>query len=272
MSREKGDFIFLLVLTLKDKSNILVLGDNMKIQNSFKKGFFDGIPIGIGYLSVSFAFGIMAVQCGLSPLESLLISMMNLTSAGQLAGAPIIAAGGSFIELAMTQLVINSRYALMSVSLSQKLDKSITLLQRLFIAFGNTDEIFAVSTGQQENIGKRYFYGLMLAPWLGWSMGTILGALAGAALPAVIASALGVAIYAMLVAVVVPQAKADVPMLLCVLFAAALSCTFKYLPYFTQFTEKYAGFVIIICAVVSSVVFALVHPVKEREEDDICEY
>ncbi len=236
------------------------------IQNNFKRGVLDGIPIGIGYLSVAFAFGIMAVQCGLSPLEALLISMTNLTSAGQLAGVPIIAGGGSFIELAATQLIINSRYALMSVSLSQKLDSKVTLPQRLLVAFGNTDEIFAVSMGNKGKIGKTYFYGVMLIAWIGWSSGTIIGALAGAALPEVITSALSVAIYAMLVAVVVPQIKEDKYCALCVLLAVFLSCGFNFLPILKDFAYNYGGFVIIICAVVASTVLALIHPVKEEEQ------
>lgn len=241
------------------------------IQNSFKKGLIDGLPIGIGYLSVSFAFGIMAVQCGLSPLEALLISMTNLTSAGQLAGVPIIAGGGSLIELAATQLIINSRYALMSVSLSQKLDSKVTLPQRLLIAFGNTDEIFAVSMGNKEKIAQKYFYGVMLVSWLGWSSGTIIGALAGAALPKFITSALGVAIYAMLVAVVVPQIKSDKYCALCVLLAVALSCGFNFLPILKDFAANYGGFVIIICAVIASAVLALVHPVEEEEQTNECQ-
>lgn len=240
------------------------------VNNSFKKGALDGIPIGIGYLSVSFAFGIFAVQCGLSPLEALLISMTNLTSAGQLAGVPIIASGGSFIELAATELIINSRYALMSVSLSQKLDKKVNFAQRLLIAFGNTDEIFAVSMGNRDKIGNRYFFGLMLAPWLGWSSGTIIGALAGAALPEIITVSLGVAIYAMLVAVVVPKVKEDKYCALCVLLAVALSCLFNFMPLLKSFAESYGGFVIIICAVASAAVMALVHPIKEEETTNDC--
>lgn len=237
-------------------------------SNKFLKGLKDGIPIGIGYLSVSFAFGIMAVKIGLSPLEALLISMTNLTSAGQLAGAPIIAAGGSFIELAMTQLIINSRYALMSVSISQKLDSRVNIFDRFLISFGNTDEIFAISTSQKESITKRYFFGLMVFPWLGWSGGTILGAVAGASLPTAITSSLGVAIYAMLIAVFVPKAKTHLPTAFCVLTAVTFSCSFKYLPLLSQFNENYGGFVIIICAVVSAALFALLCPVKVEEEGE----
>lgn len=241
-------------------------------KSQFLKGIIDGIPIGIGYLSVSFAFGIIAVQCGLSPLEAILISMTNLTSAGQLAGAPIIASGGSLVELAMTQLIINSRYSLMSVSLSQKLDKNATFLKRLLIAFGNTDEIFAVSTSKAGKITSRYFYGLMLTPWLGWSLGTTLGALAGGALPAIISSSLGLAIYAMLVAVVVPTARQHLPTALCAAVAVGLSCAFRYLPFLSNFNKNYGGFVIIICAVAASLIFAVLQPVNNEEEGERYEH
>ena len=85
-------------------------------NNNFNVGLRDGLPIGLGYLSVSFAFGIFAVASGLSVWEAVLISMLNLTSAGQLAGVPIIVGAGSFFELGLTQLVINLRYSLMSIS------------------------------------------------------------------------------------------------------------------------------------------------------------
>ncbi len=238
----------------------------MQTQNSFRRGLIDGIPICIGYLSVSFAFGIMATELGLSLLEAVIISMTNLTSAGQLAGAPIIAASGSLAELALTQLVINMRYALMSVSLSQKLSDNLPLRSRFLIAFGNTDEIFAVSYSNKGQIGKRYFYGLMLTPWIGWSTGTALGAAAGAVLPAIIASSLGVAIYAMLVAVVVPVAKEHLPTALCALCSVAIACVFKYLPVLSVFAQKYAGFVIIISAVSASTLFAVLCPIKAVKE------
>ena len=163
----------------------------MKEQNSFVQGIRDGIPICLGYLSVSFAFGIFAVDCGLNIWEALLISMSCVTSAGQLAGVPIIATGGSFLELAATQLIINLRYSLMSVSLSQKLGKSVKMADRFAISFVNTDEVFAVSSGKSEAVGKKYMYGLILTPYFGWSIGTLLGAVAGNILPAIVISALG---------------------------------------------------------------------------------
>ena len=114
------------------------------MKSPFVKGVLDGVPIALGYLSVSFGFGILAVRSGLTTLTSVIISAVNLTSAGQAAGIAIIAAGGSYIEMALTQLIINLRYGLMSISLSQKLDSTFNTPRRLLVAYGITDEIFAV--------------------------------------------------------------------------------------------------------------------------------
>ena len=236
-------------------------------NNNFKIGLRDGLPIGLGYLSVSFAFGIFAVASGLSVWEAVLISMLNLTSAGQLAGVPIIAGLGSFFELALTQLVINLRYSLMSVSLSQRLGESVRIRDRFLISFSNTDEIFAVASGRGEMLGRRYFFGLIVFPYVGWTLGTLLGALAGNILPLLITSALGIAIYAMFIAIVVPAMKKDFKTALATVAAIALSCLFFYTPVLNKIPS---GFVIVICAVSVSALFALFFPidVKEGEADE----
>ena len=90
-------------------------------SHQFHCGLKDGIPIGLGYLAVSFTFGIMARGAGLTTLQSVVMSFTNLTSAGQFAALGIIQAGAPFMEMAVAQLIINLRYCLMSCSLSQKL-------------------------------------------------------------------------------------------------------------------------------------------------------
>lgn len=227
----------------------------------FKKGLIDGIPICLGYLSVSFAFGISAVQQGLTAWEALMISMTCVTSAGQLAAVPIIAMQGSLIELAISQLVINLRYALMSISLSQKMDKDMTTPHRLAFSFINTDEVFAVASGQPGTVKKAYLYGLILTPWLGWSAGTLLGALAGNILPAIVTSSLGVAIYGMFIAIVVPEMRSSKPTAICVGIAVLLSCGFYFIPFLKTIPS---GFVIIICACVASTIMAILAPVKQE--------
>jgi predicted branched-subunit amino acid permease len=240
-------------------------------NNSLKKGLADGIPICLGYLAVSFAFGISASDAGLSVIEALLISMTNVTSAGQLAAVPIIVSSGSLAELALSQLVINLRYSLMSVSLSQKLGKSVRYADRFIISFVNTDEVFAVASAQRGTVGKKYLYGLILTPYLGWSIGTLIGAAAGNILPEMIVSALGIAIYGMFVAIVVPEAKKSRAVALCSLLSAALSCSFKYLPALSKLNIP-QGFIIIICAVASSALFAALCPIKtENAKEETAE-
>lgn len=234
----------------------------MQENNNFRMGIRDGIPIALGYLSVSFAFGIFATGSGLSMIEAVMISLFNVTSAGQLAAVPIIVGGGSFLELALTQLVINLRYALMSVSLSQKLGESVRLRDRFLIAFVNTDEVFAVASAQSGAVGRRYLFGLILTPPIGWVLGTLLGALAGSLLPPIVLSALGIAIYAMFVAIVIPAARADVKIALCATLSIVLSCAFYYIPILNKIPS---GFVIIICAVLASALFALVAPLPDGE-------
>lgn len=235
----------------------------MREENSFAKGIRNGLPICFGYLSVAFAFGIFSIANGLTVPEAVLMSMTNVTSAGQLAAVPIIAGGGTLIELAVSQLVINLRYALMSVSLSQKLGGSVRMIDRFVIAFVNTDEVFAVASSQNGAVGKKYLYGLILTPFLGWTLGTLLGAVAGNLLPSVVISALGVAIYAMFVAIVFPKAKKHRPTAICVLIAIALSCAFRYIPVLQAVPS---GFSVIICAVIAAALMAGLAPIKEAGE------
>ncbi len=238
----------------------------MHETNSFKKGIFDGLPICLGYLTVAFAFGISACEAGLTIIEVLLISMTNVTSAGQLAAVPIMAQSGSIIELCGAQLVINMRYSLMSVSLSQKLGKSVRLRDRFLISFVNTDEVFAVASAQKGTVGRKYLYGLILTPYLGWSAGTLLGAAAGNILPEVVVSALSLAIYGMFVAIVTPAAKKSRAVALCALFSAGLSCLFRYTPCLSKIPS---GFVIMICALTASAIFALIFPIKTEEKEEM---
>ena len=234
-------------------------------MNSPRVGLTHGLPIGLGYLAISFAFGIAASSSGLSIAEAVFISMFNMTSAGQLAALPIFLGGGGLIELALTQLIINLRYSLMSISMSQRFDKGIRMLDRLYLAFTLTDEMFAVSISNERPLGKKYLLSLLILPYLGWTLGTLLGAIAGNILPSILVNALGVSMYAMFIAIVVPAARAKKPVLLCVLVSVMLSCLFKYIPVLNKIP---AGFVIIIIAVACSAIFAALFPIKDEEKPD----
>lgn len=229
------------------------------MKQEFVHGLRDGVPIMTGYFAVSFSFGILAVQGNLSVLQAALTSLTNMTSAGQFAGLQILVAGGTLVELILTQFIINLRYALMSLSLSQKLAEGMNLWQRLVIAFANTDEIFAVAMSHAGSLQFPYMVGLQILPILGWTAGTATGAVAGSLLPAALTSALGVALYGMFIAVVVPAARKSRPVLAASLLAVAISCVMYYL-------EVSAGISIIVCTVAASALMAFLHPVEGGEE------
>ncbi len=233
---------------------------------TFRKGIKDGIPICLGYVSVSFTFGMMAVECGMPLWLAVLISFTNLTSAGQFAGLGIMAVGGGFSELALTTLIINLRYMLMSFSLSQKVDKNMSIPSRLGVAFGITDEIFAVSMQQPSTVNGKYFTGLMLTPIIGWTLGTLLGAGAAQILPEAVRMALGIAIYGMFIAIIVPPARKSKPIFVIILISAALSCLFRYVPLMNTLSS---GWAIILCAVVASAIGALFFPLKENDNGEV---
>lgn len=234
-------------------------------NNNVSMAVRDGVPIALGYLAVSFAFGIIATSAGLSAFETVLISMFNVTSAGQLAAVPIIAGGGGYIELIATQLVINLRYSLMSTSLSQRLGASVRTKDRFLISFMNTDEIFATAISKRSLLGSKYLYSLILFPYLGWTAGTALGAIAGNVLPQILVSALGMALYAMFIAIVLPVAKTSASTALCVVVSALLSAIFYFVPYLSAIPS---GFTIIIIAVSVSVIFAIAAPMADEDDTD----
>lgn len=234
----------------------------VRYQNSYLSGLKKGIPIALGYLSVSFGFGISVVSRGLEAVWAVIISMTNLTSAGQLAGVGVILSQGPIIEMVLTQLVINLRYSLMGIALTQKLG-TYSLRHRILSAFGITDEIFAVAINEGGELGPRFMYGLITLPYLGWTAGTLIGVLAGDILPLSVSAALGIAIYSMFVAIVVPEARDDKGVMWAVVIACSLSCALYYIPFFNFIST---GFSIIICAVVASVIMAVVKPIESEEE------
>lgn len=234
--------------------------------NFFKKGFKNGIPIFLGYLAVSFTFGIAAKSAGISSAQAILISAANLTSAGQFAALSVITAQASYVEMALTQLVINLRYCLMSSSLSQRFDEKMKPYHRFLIAYGVTDEIFGVSSAYaEENIPPAYCYGIIAASWPGWVLGTALGCVSGSFLPVRILSALGVALYGMFIAIIVPPTKTNKVLLGVVAASMLLSLVFAVTPVLKSVSS---GFKVIVLTVVIAGAAALLFPIKEDTQNE----
>lgn len=221
----------------------------------FATGLRDGIPIALGYFTVSIAFGLAAAAIGFPTLGLALMSATNLSSSGQFAGVAVVA-GGTLMELALTTLLVNLRYLLMSMSLSQRLAPGTSTLGRLVVAYGVTDEIFAVELGHRV-VRARYAAGLMALPILGWTSGTVVGAVAGEVLPESLAGPMGVLLYAMFTATVIPALKRSRPIAIVAAVAAVASALLYHVP---ATSGIQAGWRIIIATLFASAIGAWLFP------------
>ena len=231
----------------------------------FSEGLRDGLPIGLGYLAVSFSLGIAARNAGLNPFQGFLASLLTIASAGEYAAFAVIAAGGSYIEMALTILITNLRYLLMSCALSQKFDPRAKLGHRLLVGFGITDEIFGAAIARPGKLEPLHSYGCMTASVPCWAVGTMLGIIAGNILPLRIVSALSVALYGMFLAVVIPPARHDRHIAMIVLTSFVLSLIASVAPVIKNWS---GGMQVVVLTVLIASAFAILFPVKQEENAD----
>lgn len=232
-------------------------------QNNYTRGMKEGIPVGIGYFVVSFTIGIAARKAGLAPLEATVMSFTNNTSAGQFASFALIASGAPYVEMALSQAVINLRYCLMSCALSQKMDEDMPFYHRLILAFGVTDEIFGLSVSQKGKLDPWYTYGVMSVAVPGWSLGTLTGALSTGALPRTFLNAMNMALYGMFIAIFMPAARDNKKLLPIILISMALSTMVQVMPLFGFISS---GMKIILLTLIISAGAAVLMPVPQEEE------
>ena len=235
-------------------------------QNAFwfKKGVKDGIPIALGYFAVAFTLGIVAKKAGLSAIEALLCAGLTNASAGGYAAFRVIAEGSGYLVMALTQLVVNARYFLMSCSLSQKIAPETSTLHRCLIAFDVTDEIFGISSAVKGALNPFYNYGAMIVSIPCWALGAFFGVIMGNALPASIVSALSVGLYGMFLAIIIPPAKKDIIIAGVVIASMLSSYAFSVLPVLSSIQE---GMRVIILTVLISLAAAVIFPRKEDEDE-----
>ena len=226
----------------------------------------------MGYIPVSFTFGLIAMKMGFSPVQATLISLTNMASAGQFAGIRLIEGGAPYIELIITTFVINLRYFLMSLSLSQKVAPDMPFYKRAVMAYCITDEVFALAAMEPEEVSFPFFGGLMLTPILGWTSGTLLGAVASGLLSAMVQGCMGIALYCMFIAIIIPPARKSRKVALAVVVAALLSCMFKYVPGLNELSKVGGGgWAIITAAILGAAICASIKEVKRRRKADTAE-
>ena len=229
-------------------------------KEKFLYGLHDGIPIGLGYLAVSFGLGISCRTAHLSPFQGFLLSLLNNASAGEYGGITVIAGDAGFLMMVLMMLVVNARYMLMSCALSQHLAPGTSLAQRLFLAFDLTDELFGISIAQPGYLSVWYYAGAMCAAIPGWSLGTVLGVLTGNLMPQWAVSGCSVMLFGMFLAIIIPEGKRSRVVLGCIAVSFASGWLASVLPVVREWSE---GMRILLLTVVISAGAALLFPRKE---------
>lgn len=246
---------------LYNTTNNRLIIERKRSTNEFIKGVNQGFPITLGYIPVAFTFGLMAVNGGIPVWMAILISLTNLTSAGQFVGTGLIIADASLFEITLATFIINIRYMLMSLSLSQKITSGMPLFKRCIMAFGITDEIFTVASLEKQEITFAYMMGLTICPYCGWALGTALGAMITSFLTKALQSSMGIALYAMFIALIIPSAKKSKAALIVVITAVIMSSVLKLLPFMKTVS---GGWSIIITTITAAAIGAVLFP---REDD-----
>lgn len=227
------------------------------------KGLRDGIPIALGYFAVAFTLGIAAKKAGLGAFQAFLASGLTNASAGGYAAFTLIGSGAAYIELAITELIVNARYLLMSCALSQKIAPETPLFHRMLMAFDVTDEIFGISVSVTGTLNPFYNYGAMSVAIPGWAFGTLFGVIMGNVLPARLVSALSVGLYGMFLAIIIPPARKNKIIAALVIISMAASLAFSKISLLANVSD---GMKIIVLTVVISLLAAVLFPVKDEEE------
>lgn len=229
------------------------------------EGLRDSVPIGLGYLAVSFSLGVAARNAGLTAFQGFLASLLNNASAGEYAGFTVIAANASYFEIFLMTLIANARYLLMSCALSQKFSPDTSLIHRLLVGYDVTDEIFGITIARPGTLDPFYTYGAILIAAPCWAGGTALGVIAGNLLPLRAVSALSVALFGMFLAVIIPPAKKNKVIAIFVPISFAASFAAAHLPYISRLS---GGTRTILLTLVISGIAAALFPVREEDSHD----
>lgn len=232
------------------------------LRRNILNGARDGLPIGLGYFAVSFSLGIVAKSAGLSPAQGFIASFLNHASAGEYALYSLIAQNAAYWELAVLIFIANMRYLLMSAALSQRFSPDTSVLHRMLVGFGITDEIFGLGIAYPGWIAPSYMYSAFLVAELLWCSGTTCGIVAGNILPQSAVSALSVAIYGMFLAIIIPPARKNRVVAGLVLLSFACSFAFSVLPLVSALSE---GVRTIILTIALSALGAILFPVRDKE-------
>ncbi len=191
--------------------------------SDYLQGIKAGVPIILGIIPVGVAFAIMARQSGFSILETIMMSATVFAGASQMVSVNMYSQGADLLAIILATFVINLRHLIMSTCIMHKM-KSDNVLMKALVSFGITDESFAIFTNlESEEATIGFFMGLISVTYSTWVLSTVLGAISVKLLPAIIANSLGISLYAMFIALLIPNVKRDFKLLYLMIFTGLLN-------------------------------------------------
>lgn len=149
-------------------------------NNSVLQGITDSIPIGLSFLLFGGIFGVMALQVGMTPLESVLMSWFVHAGSAQFAVLPMLSNEANFWSMVLVTFLMNSRYLLMGMSLAPHYASHPKWMANV-TAFFMSDEQYALTFNHMSRNGFDKTYILVVSLFLHglWSLGTWIGTIAG---------------------------------------------------------------------------------------------
>lgn len=200
---------------------------------TFKDGIITALPIVLGYIPVAIAFGILSKTVGVSLLDTFLFSTMVYAGASQFMALNLLHLGTGYGEIIFTTLLVNLRHFLMSASFSTKITKEMKKYIP-FMAFGITDEFFSVASFKEGKFTKVFILVVEAMPYLSWILGSVFGYIVGQVLPNIVKDSMGIALYALFVSILIPEARKSNKVLSLALFSGILNTLLNYLNFLPQ--------------------------------------
>ena len=192
----------------------------MNPLQQYKRGLRAGIPVIFGFVPVGIAYAIMAQQAGLTTAEIIFMSSTVFAGASQMMAVGMYLQGAGITTIILATFILNLRHMIMSTCVVNRMRRE-KLGRRLLASFGVTDESFAIFMAEKEENGTVYYFlGLITVTYSSWILGSAVGAVASAFLPAIFSASFGIALYAMFIGILLPNAKQNFRLGLLIVFTA----------------------------------------------------
>lgn len=192
------------------------------MNTHYRDGLHASLPIAAGYIPVAVTFGLLSRNGGLSTADAVAASLFAFAGAAQFMAIGMFTQGIAVFQIVTATFLLNLRHILLSSVVVHRLLPTNGVGHRALLAYGVTDEVFAVAT-RDTTIAPTYLLGLETGAYSSWVFGTLVGAVVGSVLPPLVQAALGFALYALFLALLLAHLEKDVWFLVPAVAAAAVN-------------------------------------------------